>query len=134
MTLTQFLQSVKERCERATAGEWTMSGKDDEYDLKELSDNSGECISSNGKSILKSWDYEGYSSGLYVREADADFIAHSRTDIPTLLRIVERQREALEWYMERDNYVVSTSNEAHKHCNEVACVCLADVEKIVGER
>lgn len=74
----QYLQSIKERVENATLGDWIVKNSkvvQDWYLPNALIVASGE----NGEEA----DYE------FIREEDAEFIAHARQDVPALIAEVE---------------------------------------------
>lgn len=70
---TKRLQEIKARADAATPGPW------------ELYDNAGGVEVNDGNGTY-------FSVG---NDADAEFIVHARTDIPTLVAEVERLKKAL---------------------------------------
>ncbi|MCG7345364.1 hypothetical protein MHZ92_14590 [Sporosarcina sp. ACRSL] len=77
---TEQLEAIRKRAEAATVGEW-------EYFNPRL----------YSHSIVKSGDIDGRSIAKEIsREADGEFIAHAREDIPALLAEVERLQAAYE--------------------------------------
>ena len=82
----QQLEEIKERVAKATPGEW------DVFDDIWVAQGDGLTI---GENIAKC-----------EVEADADFIAHARQDVPELVAEVERLREALAFYANNINYSI----------------------------
>jgi hypothetical protein len=117
--LTEILNEIEQRASNATEGSWNFPVHDwSEYAEEQLNDDDGECTSGT-KSIIKSWDYEGYSSGVYVRPQDASFIAASRTDIPALiaalkLAIEQRDEAYSAHYKPRDYHIPEANNDLAK--------------------
>jgi hypothetical protein len=87
------LREIREREAGATPGPW----KDDvsEYGMLRV-DLRGEGRKTGYADVIFLADME-VSDGQDHR--NAEFIAHSRADIPWLLALVDRQREALRWIM-----------------------------------
>ena len=73
---TDEIEAIKARCERATAGPWKSF-----IETREKISGS-EFIQTGGEDI--------YLTG--ATEADQDFIAHARQDIPRLIAEIERLR------------------------------------------
>lgn len=69
------LEEIRARCDKATPGPWKLW--------------EGNVIDPD---ILWADDY----GGLHLSDADAEFIVHARTDIPTLLAEIDRLKAALE--------------------------------------
>ena len=84
--ITKQLQAIKERCEDATPGPWVvmMHGNYGERVVIDVSDGMPDEM----LCVLK-------------RPEDAQFIAHSREDIPTLLSEVTRLSDDLKFAIER---------------------------------
>lgn len=85
--LESYLQEVKERAEKATPGAWLHEKHKDDYVFPPAScgeDHPPVCDVSNSNS------------------RDADFIAHSRTDIPKLLAMLEEALEAIRFYANKN--------------------------------
>jgi hypothetical protein len=82
------IEVIKRRCEAATPGKWEID--DHRYDAK-----------TGGKweragCFIEAIALEGYASGeWYLSEADAEFIAAARQDVPALVAEVEKLRGAL---------------------------------------
>jgi hypothetical protein len=75
MTEAEF-EAIKQRCEQATAGPWkSFIEKRDKFSGSDFVQTGGEDI---------------YLTG--ATEADQDFIAHARQDIPRLIAEIERLR------------------------------------------
>lgn len=105
--LQKLLAEIRERAERATPGPWES----------------------------RAWEENRYYDEEEIN--DCNFAAHARTDIPTLLAIVERQAEALEFYANTESYghdetydgfCVRTPNE--EYLGATAKQAQADVERI----
>jgi hypothetical protein len=78
MTAIEYLNEVKNRAAKATKGPWAKSeicGEVDAFTIK---------YKENGTwfRCAKIWEFEN-------NEANADFVAHSRTDIETLVAMLE---------------------------------------------
>jgi hypothetical protein len=78
------LKAIEERCEGATKGKWEITFSNQSYE-----------IAANGHGIVTA--YFGIEDF-----RDADFIAHSREDIPELLRLVLEARAIIQFCMEGD--------------------------------
>jgi hypothetical protein len=81
---TTYLNEVKKRCESATPGPWIshIEGRDH---------TSGDSVIVRG---INHSEEDLYLTG--GTEADQDFIAHARQDIPILLEEIERLLKSLE--------------------------------------
>ena len=75
-----YIEEVRNRCEAATAGPWVSS-------IEGRDHTSGESVILRG---VNSSEDDLYLSG--GTDADHDFIAHARQDIPKLLDEIERLR------------------------------------------
>lgn len=76
----QRLEAIKQRAAQATEGPWVKGsyrGVGEDYDIE----------TANGGTL------DGVMRGMFGREADADFVAHAREDVPALIEALE---EALE--------------------------------------
>ena len=91
------LAAIKARCEKATPGPWEVrSIEPEEFDA--VSDDTFYIMADKWE-VASITTYERVIEPDWQRdddEADADFIAHAREDIPALLAEVERLRVALE--------------------------------------
>ena len=77
--------AIRQRCERATKGPWTVV-------VREISSDPNE----DHERFVQFGDPEEDSS--LPKEADAEFIAHAREDIPTLLDALEQaEQQRDEW-------------------------------------
>jgi hypothetical protein len=76
------LQAIKERCEKATPGPWSISILDGvSYSMTDDA----------GRSFTQHWKAYYMSPDNYKLVAlDAEFIAHAREDVPALLAEIER--------------------------------------------
>ena len=81
MTLPPGLQAVRERADKATAGPWFA-----DHDQRE---DGADQVIGNGVTVAF------IATPLEEHEDDTDFIAHSRTDVPALLDLVETLAGAL---------------------------------------
>ena len=92
------LQAITKRCEGATKGEWSATKRQRKH--------------------MGPFEYEfhlginkvGHTIGEIGEESNAEFIAHSREDIPYLLSEIQRLRGALEFYATKDNYGLGGGN------------------------
>lgn len=82
------LAAIRARCEAATPGEWRAYGLDYFHE-----DEPVQGICNEGTSLLI--EVNCNDPGDMQAKADAQFIAHARTDVPDLLAEVERLRAAL---------------------------------------
>ena len=82
--LETYLKEVKDRAEAATPGPWRLL-RNEEMDQFFVCDK-------DDKIILKAFDFA----------YDCELAAHARTDIPTLLKLVEAQQEIIDnhgWHL-----------------------------------
>lgn len=77
------LGAIRARAEAATPGPWERGGKWNETAV----------YAKDGTMIAGQWDYE---EGGISEVPDADFIAHAREDIPTLLALIDEQQAEIE--------------------------------------
>lgn len=107
MNLPDLLSKAKELIEKATEGPWWV-----DHGLNYTQTKQGtqfqHVIGARGKGICNTSHYnevrvgdELLSEQRHGRMEDAAFIAFARTALPLLVRIVERQAEALKFYSER---------------------------------
>lgn len=96
MTPTE-LKAIRERCEKATPGPWEAHIQTGPYRTRNYAGKVKAPIP-----IGEHSSFRVHPNLLY--EGDVHFIAHARTDIPSLLDEVERLREALEWYGDEKNW------------------------------
>lgn len=89
MTIDTRLAEIRARVENATPGPWEWDGESGE-DWPQ-GDNSLIARQGTEEAVICAWGYDAY--GITVDEADAEFIAASRTDLPALLAAVEAVRE-----------------------------------------
>lgn len=77
------LDAIRARCDAATDGPWTA----------EYSEAQGNCVLPHDAESTR----EAVAvTRLFHQQADADFIAHARTDVPELIDEIERLQEAAE--------------------------------------
>ncbi|MEY2354758.1 hypothetical protein [Lysinibacillus capsici] len=88
------LNAVKERVAKATPGPWEIDRNSDDCDF--ITDiwfnQDGDHVEVHDKSVMQS-------------VLNAEFIAHSREDVPALVAEVERLREALSIYADEKRWV-----------------------------
>ena len=71
------LEEIRARAEQATLGPWRTGGDSEEY---------------RSAYVETTWAVDGEHTELvtdYLKPADAEFIAHSRTDVPKLVTALE---------------------------------------------
>jgi hypothetical protein len=90
MTEAELL-AMRELCDAATPGDWKW---DNFTEHREPERHASELISGD-VGIMESWDYEGYSSGIHIRPADAAFIAAARQFIPKAIATIEALKAKL---------------------------------------
>ena len=83
--LTAALAAIRARADAATEGPWEWEGEAGEDRLQ--FDNSLIACRGTEDPVLCAWGHDAY--GIDVGKADAEFIAHARTDLPALLAAVE---------------------------------------------
>jgi hypothetical protein len=94
--LTLDEETLKERCEKATAGLWQCDRR-----VGMIAVYAGpfrNCLATNEPVIARWYGYKEDDGSWTTRledEHNADFIAHARTDIPHLLATIEALREEL---------------------------------------
>jgi hypothetical protein len=80
---------------------WTWHGLEeaDEFDKRILdmreTDSAHTTLEGPTRSVLIPWDYEGYSCGIYIREADARLIVQAVNSHHELLAACEHMSETL---------------------------------------
>lgn len=87
------LDDIKARAEKATEGPWTYMGKDHETTWIESPVEDVLIHDERGTGHMR----EDFS---WIKQPDAEFIAHARTDIPKLvaaLEAVEALHQPFEW-------------------------------------
>ncbi len=88
------LEAIRERCDEATEGPWSWFDIDaNGADAEALCNPKDVTMGPDGRkrasdTILESYDFESYSSGIDSLADDREFIANSREDIPFLLDLV----------------------------------------------
>lgn len=102
MTFSEWLKEQREIESKATKGTWQFSSyyKDEikQSTLDELNSGEGELKSSEGTSIIQSWDYEGYASGIYIRPEDAIKIENDCNNYRNMLDALEIAMNGLEHF------------------------------------
>lgn len=76
--LTDTLKGIRERCEKATPGPW-LNGYPNACKITPMPDHV--------------WSIHKDLIGKDLETNDADFIAHSRSDIPKLIAVIEKLME-----------------------------------------
>lgn len=95
------LDAIEARCEKATPGPWEWERKPYRREsLGYVDEGVVRQLKIAGSDYIDGWiidplGYEG-EDGVGGKEADEDFIAHAREDIPDLLTIVRTQQKRLE--------------------------------------
>jgi len=85
------LVAMRERCDKATAGPWSVEHR---MGASEFSDD----VAGFGLDVVG--PPEADVRGQFERAADAQFIAHSRTDLPRCLALIDSQAELLNYILE----------------------------------
>lgn len=87
------LNAIKERVAKATSGPWEIDRNSDDCDF--ITDiwfnQDGDHVEVHDKSVMQS-------------VLNAEFIAHSREDVPALVAEIERLRKALSYYADEKHY------------------------------
>lgn len=111
----QELQAIKERVEKATRGPWKW--EQDFLDCEEFySEDEHEIITAGcGQNV-------GF---VHIKGNDAEFIAHAREDVPTLIAEVKRYKELFEICEKGMLKANDMLKEAH---NKLDCTELAEVK------
>lgn len=78
-------EAIRARVEKATPGPWRSEPTSNDYAI----------LFPDGSGVALVWDWSENGEKTPEAVANADFIAHARTDIPALLAEVDRLREAL---------------------------------------
>lgn len=129
------LEAMKERLERASPGPWRLEqnheGRGQSSDLLPF-----RIIEEKVTEGVNGCKY-GENNHIYIAEAtgygqqqnkNAEFIAHSRTDMEQLIRIVEIQQLALN---DPENHWHASNPEPNEEARCTACRALADTRKIL---
>ena len=87
---TEQLDVIRERCEMATPGPWIVTGK--EHYMKIETRAETDPFRKHGRLIVREF---GIASPCTIGQSNADFVAHSRTDIPALLNEIDRLRKLI---------------------------------------
>ena len=88
------LQVIKDRYEKAASGPWEFRDDNEGTEYRPF------WVVSENNADSGEWLAEIHVGS----ELDAEFIAHARQDVPALIEEVERLREALEFYADKENY------------------------------
>ncbi|MED4172619.1 hypothetical protein P4631_09240 [Halalkalibacterium halodurans] len=112
------LAEIKRRAERACSGPWSVYKADD--------------ICENCEDTLEVVQPEVFLSPIVAKlktEADAEFIAHAREDIPRLIAEVERLRGAVWYAIHHVSNEIYTEEERVKDVQEALLRCVCDTVK-----
>jgi hypothetical protein len=83
------IEAIKRQCAAATPGPWTV---DFGFNIK--------CGDGYGLNADGDFSAEHEDAWRQRKESNADFIAHARTDVPSLVAEVERLRQVLSAHLE----------------------------------
>jgi hypothetical protein len=114
------LEAIRKRAEAATQGPWyweKFNPDEDDYDTEMP------YLNSEKESIMDFGDGEQFypTEGNPPNEADAEFIAKAREDVPKLLAEIERLKLALEEISDINEYASGTvAREALRNDSEKA--------------
>ncbi len=108
MLTPEELKAIRERAEKATAGEWNIRTTD--YGSMDIYADSLECIAG------------GTETGAIYEENNAAFIAHSREDIPALLTHIQELEAKLSRARELicDEYCGDPAARHSTECQDVS--------------
>ena len=94
------LDAIQRRADMATEGPWTWGEETDEWgdcgpNLETVARGPFYSDGSQGaeETVIGSWGHD--ANGISVEDHDAEFIAHARTDVPTLLALVRELKARL---------------------------------------
>lgn len=90
------LAEIEARTEKATEGPWRVRVSDAENNERYVVGSGGTFIFVDGHYHDESW--------CEISEADAEFIAHAREDVPALIAEVKKLRKALGFYADSMRY------------------------------
>lgn len=105
--LETYLKEVKERCEAATEGPWIDNNGEQATHYVYVGDNK---FAPFDKRVCE-FPYP-YNQDVDPRPGNRSFIAHSRTDIPRLLEIIESMKTSLEYITDEANGKIECHNLA----------------------
>lgn len=100
------LKEIREYCEKATDGPW--KAQIDQY---------GDCggIWPSGiDAVIKARPVDSEEAKLSISEADAEFCAHARTDLPLLVEQLELHEEFVVWVASRRPHIIP--DESGRYC------------------
>lgn len=128
------LAEIEERANAATPGPWTVVPQTDKY-LVESYDRStvGRISDAKGETVFGYWA-DPTGSSLYVLAEDAEFIAHAREDIPTLIAEVREMRDALRSIRTRFLESAGDAFPAEKRAPSLSWAMYSDAIKVLGEK
>lgn len=122
------LDEIETRANAATEGPWEWDGESNEP--WPAGDNSLRSVSgAKDDLVLYAWGYDAYGIEA-ARDADAEFIAHARTDVPALAAVA---RYALSQH---------SKDETHNECGHCAdsygedgwpCSTVREIHRLLGE-
>lgn len=118
------LDDILKRCEAATLGPWDRGKK-----IRNEGDRYSTAFVGTG---LRPDCAEGYN--FQVRDADAEFIAHARTDLPLVVEALKKAVEGLTQYADLNNYHQEApwETDVNVECGKKARATLAEIEKMLG--
>lgn len=101
MTTTDQIDAIQARADAATEGPWKWGEETSEWgdcgpNLETVKRGQVYGDGSQGAAdlIIGSWGHD--ANGITVEDANAEFIAHARTDVPALLALVRDQQARLD--------------------------------------
>lgn len=99
-TLTELLNAIEQRANAATCGPWVSAVS--EKHNRAINIYAGNPFAESGKVVA--WAIP-QSGAIDEPQANADFIAASRFDVPALVRLARRQAEIIESLLGHGTYV-----------------------------
>ena len=112
MSIINRLDEIKARADSATEGPW--SHINDSWQGGRAVHRVGS--DGNGDDVGLTYRYEGDAQG----EHDAEFIAHSRTDVPDMANTLKRVEALLEQYEADDREHLNTFGQHHPYAGWAA--------------
>lgn len=141
IAVPDYLKAVRERCEKATEGPWESNVRIDEGGNRDLRLDIVFATGPEHTTFPEEPDCADESCPSCKAEADAEFIAASRTDVPTLERAASIMWSALEKvnntphldydYNGGGSYGTGVT-DGHRLAAKWACEALAAVQSLVN--
>ena len=122
------LEAIEKRCEAATPGPWTWEETEAEKAGKDWGDIGKTLNAPKGRNVLNAFGYD--ASYVNVSDADAEFIAHARSDIPALIAEVKRLNAELIDYQHMSK-VADGQAKQNVRLRKMIDAPTADVEPVV---